>query len=254
MPTPASLGFRMPAEWEPHEATWLSWPHKEESWPGNFAPIPGIFAEMVAALAPGEQVRINVGTVDLEESARAALRARGVGNHRNVRFFRVPTNDAWVRDHGPIFVVHDRGEAAITRLGLQRVGRQVSALGPRRAGPGPSRRDPRPPPLRRRDDPRRRLDRRRRPRHAPHDRGVSPQPESQSTSLARRHRTSHSRLSRRPQDPLARRRHPRRRHRRSRRRPHALRRAERPSSRSSRTIRWIRTTARSARTSSASVR
>ena len=117
MATPTSLGFRMPAEWEPHAATWLSWPHKEESWPGNFAPIPGIFAEMVAALAPGEQVRINVGTVDLEESARAALRARGVGNHPSVRFFRVPTNDAWVRDHGPIFVVNDRGESAITRWG-----------------------------------------------------------------------------------------------------------------------------------------
>jgi agmatine deiminase len=117
MSTPASLGFRMPAEWEPHAATWLSWPHKEESWPGNFAPIPGIFAEMVAALAPGEEVRINVGSVDLEESARAALRARGVGNHPNVRFFRVPTDDAWVRDHGPIFVVNDRGEVAITRWG-----------------------------------------------------------------------------------------------------------------------------------------
>jgi agmatine deiminase len=115
--SPSELGFRMPAEWEPHAATWLSWPHKEESWPGNFEPIPGVFAEMVEALVPGEQVRILAGTEELEASARAALRARGVDGHPNVRFHRVPTNDSWARDHGPIFLVGKGGEVAIADFG-----------------------------------------------------------------------------------------------------------------------------------------
>lgn len=109
--TPRELGYRMPAEWEPHEATWLSWPHNVESWPGKFDHVPAIFAEIVAALHEHERVRILVGSAELEESARRALRARGC-EAPSVRFFRIPTNDAWMRDHGPIFVVHpDRGVA-----------------------------------------------------------------------------------------------------------------------------------------------
>ena len=95
--------YRMPAEWEPHRGTWLSWPHKEASWPGKFEPVPAIFARIVAGLVPGEEVHINVGDEALEESARDALRSERVPLTR-VFFHRVPTDDAWCRDHGPIFV------------------------------------------------------------------------------------------------------------------------------------------------------
>jgi len=100
---PGARGFRMPAEWEPHRGTWLSWPHKEASWPGKFAPVPAIFAEIAAALAPHEEVHINAGDEALEASARATLRRAGVPLAR-VHFHRHPTDDAWCRDHGPIFV------------------------------------------------------------------------------------------------------------------------------------------------------
>jgi len=101
--------FRMPAEWEAHRGTWLSWPHKEASWPGGFGPIPGIFAEIVRHLSPHEEVHINVGDAALEDSARAALGAAGVPTD-NVFFHPHPTNDAWCRDHGPIFVQRKTGE------------------------------------------------------------------------------------------------------------------------------------------------
>ena len=111
--TPRALGFRMPAEWEPHAATWLSWPHNVETWPGKFEPVPAAFAEMVAALQEHEEVRILVGDDELEATARAALRARGCDGP-SVRFFRIPTNDAWIRDHGPIFLIDDHGAVAMT--------------------------------------------------------------------------------------------------------------------------------------------
>lgn len=110
-PTPASLGFRMPPEWAPHRGTFLSWPHKEASWPGKFEPVPPIFAEMVRWLAPGEQVHVNVADAAMEEQARAVLRAARV-SELNVYFHHVPTNDAWCRDHGPIFVQRQRPDGA----------------------------------------------------------------------------------------------------------------------------------------------
>jgi agmatine deiminase len=114
--TPTALGYRMPAEWEPHEATWLSWPHNAESWPDAFEPVPAIFADIVAGLHDHEEVRILAGSDELEASARAVLRDRGCESHR-VRFFRIPTNDAWIRDHGPIFVRHPERGIAMTDWG-----------------------------------------------------------------------------------------------------------------------------------------
>ncbi len=111
--TPRSLGYRMPAEWEPHEATWLSWPQSLETWPSKLDRVPGIFAEIVAALHEHEEVRILAGSDELERSARSALCARGCESP-NVRFWRIPTNDAWIRDHGPIFVLHSERGVAIT--------------------------------------------------------------------------------------------------------------------------------------------
>lgn len=102
-PTPAALGFTMPPEWAPHRGTWLSWPHKEASWPGNFEPVPGIFAKMVRELAHAEEVHINVSGPDMEENVRTLL-ARRQAELGRVHFHHNPTNDAWCRDHGPIFV------------------------------------------------------------------------------------------------------------------------------------------------------
>ena len=101
--TPAARGFRMPAEWARHRGTWLSWPHKEASWPGNFAPVPGIVAEMVRHLVPAEEVHINVNGDAMEQRARFVLSDAHVPTG-NVFFHHHPTDDAWCRDHGPIFV------------------------------------------------------------------------------------------------------------------------------------------------------
>jgi agmatine deiminase len=93
----------MPAEWEPHRGTWLSWPHKEASWPGKFDPVPRIFAQMVRHLADHEEVHINVAGSAMEQEVRRMLADAGAGSG-NVFFHYNPTNDAWCRDHGPIFV------------------------------------------------------------------------------------------------------------------------------------------------------
>jgi agmatine deiminase len=97
----------MPAEWEPHRGTWLSWPHKEASWPGKFAGVPAIFARMVRLLADREEVHINVAGPDMEMQVRSLLTDEGADTG-NVYFHYHPTNDAWCRDHGPIFVQRAR--------------------------------------------------------------------------------------------------------------------------------------------------
>ncbi len=104
--SPAAQGFRMPAEWAPHAATWLAWPHKADSWPGNFAPIPGLWVEMVRALVPDEHVHINVNDEAMADDVWRRLDAAGVPR-AHVSVHRIPTNDAWARDHGPIFVTRD---------------------------------------------------------------------------------------------------------------------------------------------------
>jgi agmatine deiminase len=105
---PADLGFRMPAEWEPHRGTWLSWPHKEASWPGKFEPVPAIFGRLARHLAEHEEVHINVAGPAMETEARRVLEAAGADRTR-VFFHHNPTNDAWCRDHGPMFVERDAG-------------------------------------------------------------------------------------------------------------------------------------------------
>jgi agmatine deiminase len=93
----------MPAEWEPHAATWLSWPHKEDSWPGKLAAIPPVWVRMVRELSHGEDVCILVNDSAPAEKVRGLLAEGAVDLHR-VRFFEVPTDDAWMRDHGPTFL------------------------------------------------------------------------------------------------------------------------------------------------------
>ncbi|MDP4149017.1 MAG: agmatine deiminase family protein [Bacteroidota bacterium] len=104
-PTPAALGYRFPAEFARHEATWLSWPHKEASWPGKIQSIYPNYSRFVKELAAGEKVRINVNDRVMQAAAGKHLAAAGV-NMLNVEFFLHPTNDAWCRDHGPAFLVN----------------------------------------------------------------------------------------------------------------------------------------------------
>jgi agmatine deiminase len=107
--TPKSLGYRFPAEFEEHEATWLSWPHKEASWPGKLDAVYPYYAQFVKALAESEKVRINVTDETMKNFALGHLSAAGV-NLVQVAFFFHPTNDAWCRDHGPAFLVNPEAE------------------------------------------------------------------------------------------------------------------------------------------------
>lgn len=97
--TPAKLGSRWPAEWEPHAATWMSWPHNRDTWPGRFEVIPERFAHIVRTIARFEPVNILAGGADVMAPAE-----RHVGHLSNVQLFDVKTNDAWCRDHGPMFI------------------------------------------------------------------------------------------------------------------------------------------------------
>ena len=110
--TPTALGFRMPAEWEPHAATWLAWPHERRDWPGKLTTIPWVYAEVVRHLVGGERVRILVRDARTERAARRVLRRAGVDPTR-VDFYRVPTDRSWTRDFCPLFVRRD-GEVALT--------------------------------------------------------------------------------------------------------------------------------------------
>jgi agmatine deiminase len=102
----------MPAEWEPHEATWLAWPHEKSDWPGKFAPIPWLYGEIVRHLARVERVRILVQDRDAEESARRILK-KCHADLDAVEFFHHPTNRSWTRDYCPLFVKSKTGEIAI---------------------------------------------------------------------------------------------------------------------------------------------
>jgi len=107
------MNWRMPAEWEPHEATWLAWPRERTDWPGKFAPIPWVYGDIVRRLARVERVRILVQDVATEKSARRVL-SKCAADMSAVEFFRWPTNRSWTRDYCPIFVRDQKGQVAIT--------------------------------------------------------------------------------------------------------------------------------------------
>jgi agmatine deiminase len=111
--TPRELGYCMPAEWDRHEATWLAWPHNPEDWPGKFAPIPWIYAEIVRLLAARERVHMLVEDAKSQQRAESILRRAGA-NLDAVSFHAWPTDRVWTRDSGPIFVRNHEGRVAIT--------------------------------------------------------------------------------------------------------------------------------------------
>ena len=110
MSTPRDAGFRMPAEWARHDATWLAWPSHADLWQDNLEPARAAFARLVAAIAEGETAEILVADESSEASARAALPARGV------RFHRIPFGDIWLRDTAPIFLDGAAGARATVRF------------------------------------------------------------------------------------------------------------------------------------------
>ena len=111
--TPRELGYPMPAEWEPHEATWLAWPHNPEDWPGKFQAIPAVYTEIVRLLAAHERVHLIVEDAKAAKSAECLLERAGANLDR-VSFHLWPTNRSWTRDSGPIFVSNNEGKIAIT--------------------------------------------------------------------------------------------------------------------------------------------
>src|SRR3954463_16173382 len=102
--TPRELGYYFPAEFAQHTATWLSWPHKEASWPGKIDSIFPSYAKFVKELTTGEKVCINVRDETMKNFATAHLESQKVDLNK-VAFFFHPTNDAWCRDHGPAFLI-----------------------------------------------------------------------------------------------------------------------------------------------------
>ena len=111
--SPRELGYRMPAEWEPHEATWLAWPHNPEDWPGKFQAIPWLYAEIVRLLAAHERVHLLVQD-EKEERRATGILDRAHVNLDNVSLHQWPTDRVWTRDSGPIFVRDREGKVGIT--------------------------------------------------------------------------------------------------------------------------------------------
>ena len=106
--TPAQLDYRMPAEWEPHAATWLTWPRTDGiSFPDKYDTVPPVYAELIRHLVAVEEVNINVWNAEMEQRVREILRRYHTPLDR-VRFHHFPAYEPWCRDHGPIFLVRDR--------------------------------------------------------------------------------------------------------------------------------------------------
>lgn len=117
MDTPRSLGLHFPAEFAPQRAMWLSWPHKEASWPGKIDTIFPVYSQFIKVVAEGQRVCINVADAAMQDFAEKHLNAVGA-NMAQIDFYMHPTNDAWCRDHGPAFVVnYEKKQKAIVDWG-----------------------------------------------------------------------------------------------------------------------------------------
>ncbi len=128
--TPKQLGFRMPAEWEPHSATWLTWPHNPYTWRDRMRAVQAAYAHMVCELAHGEAVKIIVDNEEVEATARAILQREGAVSP-SIEFVRLATDSEWIRDYGPAFVVLDSPEEplAIVDFGFNSWGAKYDTTG-----------------------------------------------------------------------------------------------------------------------------
>ncbi|HEY9227711.1 MAG TPA: agmatine deiminase family protein [Gemmatimonadaceae bacterium] len=106
--------YRFPAEYEPHDATWIAWPHHEPDWPGKIEPIPWVYAEIVRVLHRHERVEILCHNENVKAAAQATLAAHGVNEGENVRLHIVPSNRVWLRDSAPTFVQDERGRVSLS--------------------------------------------------------------------------------------------------------------------------------------------
>jgi agmatine deiminase len=110
------MAYRFPAEWEPHDATWIAWPHHEPDWPGKLAPIPWVYGEIVRVLAPHERVEILCHDEQVREAARTVLAAHHV--QENYRLHLVPNDRVWLRDSGPTGVLGEDGSVTLVNWGF----------------------------------------------------------------------------------------------------------------------------------------
>jgi len=110
--TPRQLGYRMPAEWEPHEATWLAWPHNLETWPDQLESVKEVWTQMLRFLSRAERVRLLVNDEKAQAEATWRLRDAGAVMER-LSFLRIPTVDVWIRDYGPTFVTRNGAEGTL---------------------------------------------------------------------------------------------------------------------------------------------
>ncbi len=124
-PRPAELGFSVPPEWSPHAATWTSWPFDDALWEGQLEAVRGEFTALVATVARFEPVILNVRDEATEADARARLGAQNAPL-ANITFHRIPLNDVWFRDNGPIFIRNAAGEVALTDWGFNAWGEKYA--------------------------------------------------------------------------------------------------------------------------------
>lgn len=110
-------GWRMPAEWEAHAATWIAWPHRRDDWPGKFAPIPWVYTEIVRQLHLAERVHILVNDGRIEQKVRRLLERSDV-DLRQVCFYPFATDRVWTRDYGPLFITSPEGKVGLTAWGF----------------------------------------------------------------------------------------------------------------------------------------
>jgi agmatine deiminase len=132
-PSPRDLGYRMPAEWEPHDATWLAWPHNEDDWPGRFEPIAWVYGEIVRKLSQVEKVRILLQNDDAEFNARKVLDKVGV-QWEAIEFYPLQTDRVWTRDFAPLFVRNEAGQLAAVKWNFNGWGKYPNHLRDEAAG------------------------------------------------------------------------------------------------------------------------
>lgn len=120
--TPSALGYRMPAEWEPHKATWLAWPHDVETWPDQLAEVEAIYIEVIEYLHLDEEVHILVEDKPAQEYVFRKLRKRGI--RKNVSTHLIKTDSPWIRDYGPLFLIRKRGGLAFSKWHFNAWGRK----------------------------------------------------------------------------------------------------------------------------------
>ena len=132
--SPHKLGYRMPAEWELHEATWLSWPQDRETWPQELEQVEAAYLEIIKHLHEGEQIRILVHGKAEEGRVSKWLREKGIKG--NVFFHEIPTDSPWIRDYGPTFISNQMGSQGLVDWQFNAWGRKYDSFGRDDAVPG----------------------------------------------------------------------------------------------------------------------